>query len=83
MFPLSSVLMPYMPLPLRIFESRYLVMLGRLLDDDDPQFGVVLIERGPEAGGGEQRFSSRAWRPGRMTCNSSPSGAAGSKSSGG
>ncbi|WP_286717331.1 MULTISPECIES: LON peptidase substrate-binding domain-containing protein [unclassified Microbacterium] len=57
MFPLSSVLMPHMPLPLRIFESRYLVMLGRLLDDDDPRFGVVLIERGPEAGGGEQRFS--------------------------
>ncbi|MAP62636.1 MAG: peptidase S16 [Microbacterium sp.] len=58
MFPLSSVLMPYMPLPLRIFESRYLVMLGNLLDEEDPQFGVVLIARGPEAGGGEQRFST-------------------------
>lgn len=58
MFPLSSVLMPYMPLPLRIFESRYLVMLGNLLDEEDPHFGVVLIERGPEAGGGEQRFST-------------------------
>jgi uncharacterized protein len=56
MFPLGAVLFPHTPLALRIFEERYLVMLGRLLDDDDPQFGVVLIERGSEAGGGEQRF---------------------------
>ena len=56
MFPLGSVLFPHTPLALRIFEERYLVMLGRLLDDDDPQFGVVLIERGSEAGGGDQRF---------------------------
>lgn len=56
MFPLGSVLFPYTPLPLRIFEPRYLVMLGRLLDEDDPAFGVVLIERGHEAGGGDHRF---------------------------
>ena len=56
MFPLGSVLFPHTPLALRIFEERYLVMLGRLLDDEDPQFGVVLIERGSEAGGGDQRF---------------------------
>ena len=56
MFPLGSVLFPHTPLALRIFEERYLVMLGRLLEDDDPQFGVVLIERGSEAGGGDQRF---------------------------
>lgn len=55
MFPLGSVLFPHTPLVLRIFEPRYLMMLGRLLDEEDPQFGVVLIERGPEAGGGEQR----------------------------
>lgn len=55
MFPLSSVLFPHAPLALRIFEPRYLTMLGRLLDEEDPQFGVVLIERGPEAGGGDQR----------------------------
>ncbi len=55
MFPLGSVLFPYTPLPLRIFEPRYLVMFGRLLDEDDPEFGVVLIERGHEAGGGDQR----------------------------
>lgn len=57
MFPLGSVLFPHMPLPLRIFEPRYLVMLGELLDDTDPEFGVVLIERGHEAGGGDQRLT--------------------------
>lgn len=55
MFPLGSVLFPHTPLVLRIFEPRYLTMLGRLLDEEDPRFGVVLIERGHEAGGGDQR----------------------------
>lgn len=55
MFPLGSVLFPHTPLLLRIFEPRYLTMVGRLLDQDDPQFGVVLIERGHEAGGGDTR----------------------------
>lgn len=55
MFPLGSVLFPYTPLPLRVFEPRYLRMIGGLLDDDDPQFGVVLIERGHEVGGGDRR----------------------------
>ncbi|HZA72468.1 MAG TPA: LON peptidase substrate-binding domain-containing protein [Propionibacteriaceae bacterium] len=56
MFPLGSVLFPYMPLRLRVFEERYLVMLAELLKTDSAQFGVVLIERGREVGGGEQRF---------------------------
>jgi Lon protease-like protein len=56
MFPLSSVLFPYMPLRLRVFEERYLMMLAELLKNEDAQFGVVLIERGWEVGGGEQRF---------------------------
>ena len=55
MFPLGSVLFPHTPLVLRVFEPRYLTMVGRLLDEEDPQFGVVLIERGHEAGGGDQR----------------------------
>lgn len=55
MFPLGSVLFPYTPLPLRVFEPRYLTMIGHLLDEDDPQFGVVLIERGQEVGGGDLR----------------------------
>jgi Lon protease-like protein len=56
MFPLGSVLFPYMPLRLRVFEQRYLIMLADLLKADQARFGVVLIERGREVGGGEQRF---------------------------
>lgn len=56
MFPLSTVLMPAMPLSLRIFEDRYLKLLGDLITEDNPEFGVVLIERGPEVGGGEKRL---------------------------
>lgn len=55
MFPLGSVLFPYTPLPLRVFEPRYLTMIGQLLEEDHPQFGVVLIERGHEVGGGDRR----------------------------
>jgi len=56
MFPLGSVLFPNMPLPLRVFEERYLIMLSELVKSDDQHFGVVLIERGFEVGGGEHRF---------------------------
>ena len=56
MFPLGSVLMPAMPLPLRIFEPRYLKLLGDLVASEDPEFGIVLIERGQEVGGGEKRM---------------------------
>jgi Lon protease-like protein len=57
MFPLGSVLLPAMPLPLRIFEPRYLKLLGDLVASEKPEFGVVLIERGQEVGGGEKRMS--------------------------
>jgi Lon protease-like protein len=56
MFPLGTVLMPAMPLSLRIIEERYLKLLGDLMLEDTPEFGVVLIERGPEVGGGEKRL---------------------------
>jgi Lon protease-like protein len=56
MFPLGTVLFPHMPLRLRVFEERYLIMLSELLKANDLRFGVVLIERGHEVGGGEQRF---------------------------
>ena len=56
MFPLGSVLFPHMPLRLRVFEERYLIMLSDLVKANDTRFGVVLIERGHEVGGGEQRF---------------------------
>ncbi len=57
MFPLSAVLFPHMPLVLRVFEERYLAMLSQILQTEPSEFGVALIERGPEVGGGEQRFA--------------------------
>jgi Lon protease-like protein len=55
MFPLGTVLMPAMPLSLRIFEDRYLKLLGDLIAEEKPEFGVVLIDRGAEVGGGDKR----------------------------
>jgi Lon protease-like protein len=55
MFPLGGVLMPYRVLPLRVFEPRYRVMTRECLEGSS-EFGVVLIERGFEVGGGDQRF---------------------------
>ncbi|MCU1415022.1 MAG: hypothetical protein JWN80_2362 [Microbacteriaceae bacterium] len=56
MFPLGSVLFPHMPVLLRVFEDRYLIMLSRILKTEPSEFGIVLIERGQEVGGGEHRF---------------------------
>lgn len=56
MFPLSSVLFPSMPLTLRIFEERYLKLLGDLMGAEAPQFGVVLVSRGSEVGGDDRRM---------------------------
>jgi uncharacterized protein len=56
MFPLSTVLFPYAALPLHVFEPRYR-MLMRDCVEGDRRFGVVLIERGSEVGGGDQRAS--------------------------
>ena len=52
LFPLRTVLFPQGPLPLRIFETRYLDMISRCMRDETP-FGVVLISRGSEAGPAE------------------------------
>ena len=49
LFPLNTVLFPGGPLPLRVFESRYLDMISRCMKDDIP-FGVLLIKDGNEAG---------------------------------
>jgi Lon protease-like protein len=55
MFPLGTVLFPYALLPLHVFEPRYRLMTRHVLDGDG-EFGVVLIERGSEVGGGDTRF---------------------------
>jgi Lon protease-like protein len=57
MFPLGSVLLPGMVLPLRVFEPRYRVLVDTVLLADDQDFGCVLIERGSEVGGGDVRTS--------------------------
>lgn len=57
MFPLGSVLFPSMPLTLRIFEERYLKLLGDLMGAESPAFGVVLVSRGSEVGGDDGRMS--------------------------
>lgn len=55
MFPLGSVIFPYSAVPLRIFEPRYLAMF-ETVSSGSGEFGSVLIERGVEVGGGDQRF---------------------------
>ena len=49
LFPLNTVLLPGMTLPLRIFEPRYLQMIEDCLGGD-PVFGVLLIKEGHEVG---------------------------------
>jgi len=49
LFPLHTVLFPGGPLPLRIFEQRYLDMISSCLKDDS-RFGVLLIREGSETG---------------------------------
>src|SRR5438552_1017855 len=56
MFPLGTVLFPYATLPLHVFEPRYRALTRDCLQRDAPEFGVVLIERGSEVGGGDVRF---------------------------
>jgi uncharacterized protein len=55
MFPLGTVLVPGMVLPLHVFEPRYRRMVGDSRTQHDGTFGVVLIERGSEVGGGDVR----------------------------
>ncbi len=50
LFPLGTVLFPGNTLPLRIFEPRYVDLIGRCMRDDTG-FGVVGILEGREAGG--------------------------------
>ena len=49
LFPLNTVLFPGGPLPLRIFEPRYLAMVSDRVQKDAP-FGVLLIRDGNETG---------------------------------
>ncbi|MCU1375706.1 MAG: peptidase family protein [Actinomycetia bacterium] len=55
MFPLGTVLLPGLFLPLHVFEPRYRALVQDCLAGT-PEFGVALIERGQEVGGGDSRF---------------------------
>ena len=56
MFPLGSTVFPQQVVPLHIFEERYRTLLEHVTaDDDSPGFGIVLIDRGHEVGGGDIR----------------------------
>lgn len=55
-FPLGAVLFPGLVLPLHVFEERYRLLLGDLLESEEPhRFGVVSIELGHEVGPGAAR----------------------------
>ena len=54
MFPLGTVLFPSLVLPLHVFEPRYRALVHDVLAGDR-EFGVCLIERGSEVGGGDAR----------------------------
>jgi Lon protease-like protein len=56
MFPLGTVLLPGMLLPLHVFEPRYRALAKHVVHGSgDGVFGVTLIERGSEVGGGDAR----------------------------
>ena len=54
MFPLEHALLPGEPLRLNVFEPRYRALVKDVLAADGA-FGVTLIERGSEVGGGDVR----------------------------
>ncbi len=53
-FPLESVVLPSQVLSLHIFEPRYRQLIQDLVDGNS-RFGVILITRGSEVGGDDQR----------------------------
>ena len=55
MFPLGTALLPGAGLPLRVFEPRYRALVRHCVEVGPPEFGVVMIARGFEVGGGDQR----------------------------
>jgi Lon protease-like protein len=57
MFPLGTVLLPGAVLPLHVFEPRYQQLVRDCLAAPQHEFGVVLIDRGSEVGGGDSRLA--------------------------
>jgi uncharacterized protein len=62
LFPLGTVALPGMTVPLHVFEDRYRALVGDLLahaDPDDRRFGIVAIREGYEVGAHEARSMYR------------------------
>ncbi|SDS22989.1 hypothetical protein SAMN05216271_1449 [Halopseudomonas sabulinigri] len=57
LFPLKTVLLPGCTLDLQLFEARYLDMVSRCFKAGEG-FVVVALEKGPESGTGDLRFSA-------------------------
>jgi Lon protease-like protein len=58
LFPLQTVLFPGGLLSLKVFEARYLDLVGSCLRDGKP-FGVVALRQGSETGHGAVAFEAR------------------------
>lgn len=59
LFPLNTVLFPGGHLALKVFEARYLDLMGRCLRHAEP-FGVVALLQGAEVGADEPRLEMAA-----------------------
>lgn len=55
MFPLEQTVLPSAMVPLHVFEERYRALARHVVSLDEPAFGITMIERGREVGGGDQR----------------------------
>ena len=55
LFPLEAVLFPGALMPLHIFEPRYRLLIRRCIERQRP-FGIILIRRGNEVGGGAEPY---------------------------
>lgn len=56
-FPVGSVVLPYMPVALRVFEPRYLKLMGDLVGSENPVFGMPLYPQRVAAGEAPERVT--------------------------
>ncbi len=56
MFPLSAVVFPHAQLALNVFEPRYQQLLSDV-QHSSRRFGITLISKGSEVGGGDERVN--------------------------
>ncbi|MDH6532112.1 Lon protease-like protein [Aurantimicrobium minutum] len=56
-FPVGSVVLPFMPVALRVFEPRYLKLMGDLVGSENPVFGMPLFPQRVAAGEAPDRIT--------------------------